>query len=108
MACPPPARETNPLASTENRPELKTDNPTLVASVAAIACDFCTLTVSVLTAPDVTTGEVPAAVEAPKIFQLPAVGESAPPDCPVIVSPTPVPFIATNPLASTVNCAELK
>ena len=40
------------------------------------------------------TGVVPAAVDAPNIFQLPAVGDNAPPVLPVIVSPTALPLTA--------------
>jgi hypothetical protein len=55
----------------------------------------------VLAAPDVVI------LPEPKIFQLPAVGDKAPPEFPVIVSPDPVPDNVTNPLASTVKKVEL-
>lgn len=58
-----------------------------------------------LAAPDVTTGLEPAAAEAPKIFQLPAVGDSATESLPVMVSPKPVPDAVTKPLESTLNRA---
>src|SRR5665213_1890568 len=100
---------TNPFASTENLAESNAASPTFVASVDAIAWDFCTLTVKVLTAPAVETGDEPAAVEAPSIFQFPAVGAKAPPELPVIVFPTVVPPATdkAKELAPVVNVIEL-
>jgi hypothetical protein len=65
-------------------------------------------TVKVLPAPDVTTGDVPDTVDAPRIFQFPAVGDKGPPELPVIVCPTAVPKRETCPDPFTVNSVELK
>ena len=58
--------------------------------------------VNVLPDPDVLLPDLP------RMFQLPAVGDKAPPESPVIVSPAPDPFNVTNPLASTEKRDESK
>src|SRR5712671_4520668 len=94
-------RVTKPVAATAKLVESKLERPIFVASAAAKACEVCTLTVRVLTAPEVVTGDVPAAAIAPRIFQLLAVGDKAPPEFPVIVFPAPVVESVTKPVAAT-------
>ena len=107
-AAPPPASETNPAADTVKSPESKLLRPIFVASSDPMAWLVWAFIVNVLPDPAVFKGFVPAATVLPKIFQLFKVGDSGPPESPVIVFPRPVALADTKPLPSTVNILESK
>src|ERR1700722_4091711 len=77
-AAPPPARLTNPFASTVNCAELKAANPIFVAFVDAIAWLFCITPVTVFPDPVNSKGIVPGAEVVPSTFKMFATGTAVP------------------------------